>query len=572
MTMKKYYKIIISIMLIGILSINSFAAIVSDSDGSAFVTKTEFDALRNNLDKQINDYNRSINAKIDGAIASYLAGIKVSLPPDNLYNKLKDSLGGEDLWMKNYVPTDKRGSNTIKNQFTLNVVRRLYYAYYSNLVSGWKAQAVYYSPNTTNAAYRGICVVYVENNLKAQENTSTSNGNVLMSQGYKIIMKPGNGAGENALNLVFPEAWASGTTDQINPDGTRNIQKGLYNYNAFNRSKNTLNEAYKLISACKVIQEEGEGSAWVYHRQANGNLLLREYAKTFYPVQTLDIDAHTYKNFAGNINESPLNDNTNLYNHLNNYYGKENGLKDDTAFSITIAPSSKFGTVTDGTRVDDDDKNEKKQYYKYSLSQMKINDDVDYSLYQWGRGCDTTIHTVQDVQQPELGTETTIDASASASKFYGLVNMPCYATTKENDLSGVEVKYTPNTFTTQSKQLNAFTNQYLTSIAGENVKIGGGIPIASVKDADQTNTFRIKFKCRNAAGNLITDTIHYELSDKQFVNGALAPEARSFASGDINAGEFISDITITDLSGIVWLNMYANTDGNDAAIDAIGIR
>lgn len=61
-----------------LLSINSFAAIVSDSDGSAFVTKTEFDALKNDFKDQIDNYNLSIDAKIDGAIASYLASIKKS--------------------------------------------------------------------------------------------------------------------------------------------------------------------------------------------------------------------------------------------------------------------------------------------------------------------------------------------------------------------------------------------------------------------------------------------------------------------------------------------------------------
>ena len=61
-----------------ILSINSFAAIVSDNDGSAFVTKSEFEALKKDFADQVDNYNDSINAKIDGAIASYLAGIKVA--------------------------------------------------------------------------------------------------------------------------------------------------------------------------------------------------------------------------------------------------------------------------------------------------------------------------------------------------------------------------------------------------------------------------------------------------------------------------------------------------------------
>ena len=61
-----------------LLSIESFGAVVSDNDGSAFITKAEFDSLKINFQSQIDQYNTSIDSKIDGAIASYLAGIMVS--------------------------------------------------------------------------------------------------------------------------------------------------------------------------------------------------------------------------------------------------------------------------------------------------------------------------------------------------------------------------------------------------------------------------------------------------------------------------------------------------------------
>ena len=59
-----------------LLSINSFAAVVADNDGSAFITKAEFDSLKNNFQSQLDQYNTQIDNKIDNAIASYLAGIK----------------------------------------------------------------------------------------------------------------------------------------------------------------------------------------------------------------------------------------------------------------------------------------------------------------------------------------------------------------------------------------------------------------------------------------------------------------------------------------------------------------
>ena len=66
------------LFLVVLMSINGFAAIVSDNDGQSFVTKKEFEDLKNNFNEQIDRYNNSLDNKIDGAIANYLSGIDVS--------------------------------------------------------------------------------------------------------------------------------------------------------------------------------------------------------------------------------------------------------------------------------------------------------------------------------------------------------------------------------------------------------------------------------------------------------------------------------------------------------------
>ena len=66
------------LFLVVLMSINSFAAVIGDNDGSSFITKVEFENLKEEFNKQIDRYNKSIDGKIDGAIAAYLAGIKIS--------------------------------------------------------------------------------------------------------------------------------------------------------------------------------------------------------------------------------------------------------------------------------------------------------------------------------------------------------------------------------------------------------------------------------------------------------------------------------------------------------------
>ena len=69
-------KKLLALFLVVLMSIESFAAVVSDNDGAAFITKAEFDSLKNDFQNQIDQYNNNIDTKIDSAIASYLAGVK----------------------------------------------------------------------------------------------------------------------------------------------------------------------------------------------------------------------------------------------------------------------------------------------------------------------------------------------------------------------------------------------------------------------------------------------------------------------------------------------------------------
>lgn len=80
--MKKMLLRVISIMCIICISINTYCIEVSDNDGSAFITKAEFDALKSSFQSQIDTYNQSIDSKIDTAIASYLSGISIAKEAD----------------------------------------------------------------------------------------------------------------------------------------------------------------------------------------------------------------------------------------------------------------------------------------------------------------------------------------------------------------------------------------------------------------------------------------------------------------------------------------------------------
>ena len=82
--------------------INTFSAAVSDNDGAAFITKAEFDSLKNTFQSEIDRYNNSLDNKIESAISSYIGGVKAKkqTKQDNLYNRFGSIVRWTDIPIK----------------------------------------------------------------------------------------------------------------------------------------------------------------------------------------------------------------------------------------------------------------------------------------------------------------------------------------------------------------------------------------------------------------------------------------------------------------------------------------
>ena len=84
-------KRIVALVLIVAMCQTSFAA-VGANDGSAFITKAEFDAIVNTFNEQMDNYELNLISKIDGAIANYLASMETrsSAVRNIIYTDAKD--------------------------------------------------------------------------------------------------------------------------------------------------------------------------------------------------------------------------------------------------------------------------------------------------------------------------------------------------------------------------------------------------------------------------------------------------------------------------------------------------
>ena len=218
---KNSIKKVFVILFVLIMSLNNYAAIVSDNDGSAFVTKAEFEALKNNFASQIDQYNDSIDKKIDGAIASYLAGIQLSKREtlESLLNKINDSCNDsyiDGTTTKKYgyrcmakswtVPDTQKPEGAVTNLFAGNII---------GAESNTRSGAGFARVGLSNASRTGLYDVDIPA-------TNRKNGKYVMIDKYNGKYYPTNIYSEILYRYYVTGSGAAATWDGWIPSGSTN--------------------------------------------------------------------------------------------------------------------------------------------------------------------------------------------------------------------------------------------------------------------------------------------------------------------------------------------------------------
>ena len=275
--MKKgiFIKILIAICVINLLHVD-FATVVADNDGSAFITKAEFDALKNDFQVQLDRYNTSIDSKIDDAIASYLGGITISKDPTDIFSSVKNAVGG-DFWVKNSI--SDIGKNEVKSAININLLRRFNYKYYDNLVCKMNYHAYQTADKSTFRLWTGAELLSMENNNGHGDATLAIN-DIQFDSGITGVLD----TTDITVTDYMSDYWEpnTGTTYYTEYD-TRGFR--AWGRSPMNTNTNVLTTSNSVIKNSVYKEVEGDGKAWIYHMQPDGSLELREFAKEIFPMQ-----------------------------------------------------------------------------------------------------------------------------------------------------------------------------------------------------------------------------------------------------------------------------------------------
>ena len=547
----KMYKKALCLIFAFLLSIDSLAAVVSDNDGSAFITKAEFEALKNGFEEQIKQYNRSIDNKIDGAIASYLSGLKISTQPENLYEKVVAAIGGDLLFVKEVKTT----TSTLTSEINIACINRYYVktnvspdldyeSWRSYRGSGDERQfshnLVRVIPNATN--YHGSHYAYNFDECydrtggwtgwDYQDHDSTHNID------WNYFNKTHNTGG-----LVV------GTTDFSRNDAQRNAL-------AFGSSIWTNTKYNPLVKLknnnLQNIETDGAGKLYTY-QLVNGARVLDEYASSYWPIMRGSASWHSYGDFWA---KSLANFRT--------WHEYDNGMALTTVQTADTGRITNWGSKTWGTSVGEE--NEGNGYWgtvTYAL--CKNTDGTDYSVIQWGKGTNVNIYTCSTNEQVVISssaTEFTFDNSTYTHSYYDYNDL----TKKEqtNKLPNNKLKYYKPSIIPTSYKLNTFTNSYLSAIAGATVYLGGGMPI--IKTTDDEQRIKISFKIVASSGS--TSPVKVLISDKQFKDGAFDTGATQYYDNNCTPGtNYDVTIDIEKNNQVIWMNLYDTSTTDNIAVN-----
>ena len=555
-------KKLLALFLVVLMSINSFAAVVSDNDGSAFVTKAEFEGLKSNFAEQIENYNKSIDGKIDGAIASYLAGAKVSREPDNLWERVMETSANNFRWCSGPLPiSTPRGSGTddLKDNITVTSLRYHNHPEW-NVYGSVRSHSnkTTYRDDDDTTWYPG-CIYYVTWR-SAASHAFTEDLPSAIERAYT------NGAGTSLSSLT---EW----TNQYD----------------FLTRKNTYATNANLYNSWVTVKNvsSGQGKLYELNKLPNDNYELKSYYNKAYVDDAINLIRYSYKNFRSPTALTGANS-------FNAFYTVAHGMDDyvsGTSGSIqTHSVTFAKGTGWTGAKIGDSstidyNKTSNWSYGTQNLTWVTESDGKDYSYMYWGTNVNQSLYAINDQVIPNwnTATEQTGYANGDSATEYYKYQRDFYEYTGPNNedvqIGNIQYKFYHPTVSPKNFTLKQLQNSYASKIASDTLFHGNGAPLMYIYDKDATYKLKnIKLELYDVNNNLTSGNVKIMVSNKKFTDGNYTNETNdkcwetTATIGSTGTLTFNSDNFLVGNVDTIWINIYPTDTTNFKSVKLVSVE
>lgn len=523
----KLIKKLLSLFVVIIMTINANAAVVSDNDGSAFITKAEFDSLKNTFQSQIDAYNVSIDNKIDDAISSYLAGITVSLEPSELWSPLMYATNNKFRWASFNLPTSTAKTSIVNN----TVVNTTRYHNHPEVL----AYTGYRAHGTVDPARPGV--IYQVGPTKAEATGVSSN---LCGRSW---------------------VYASGTYVQEYTSWDTGYHGGLSSCGTTDRSNTFYNSS---------TVTTGSGKLWDFNILPNGKIELKKYNSSAYIDNTIEIIGYTYKN-----NTTAKNS----WDSFRSIYCTAGGADYTTGITINIPKGTKYtGGTTGSIPSAQYSSTSNWNYGKQNIVWRKTDDGIDYSFYFFGTNTSQVAYGITNQSELDWASATqktgySVGTSATSRHTYKRVYWPFTGdTTEDVKISNIKYTYYEPKVDPVYSSLNLIENQYVSDQSTDVVYHGQGAPAIKAESDDskiKIKDIKLSLYSVSSPNTLTSGNVRIMVSKNKFSNGNFATTSdRLFdvtvtipSSGELTVSMEDSDAFTLDRRGdIAWINIY-DTNG-----------
>lgn len=528
----KLKNIIIFFVMISI-SANVFAVAVSDNDGSAFITKAEYDSLKNSFQTQLDFFNTQIDSKIDNAIASYLSGITINTEPTNYWTRIQEASGGKVCWGDRM----STGDENLTSQVNLSVIRELTEKYGRPQTYGWwNATGSYRWDATNKRVVTSGGTQYTPSNgnywIRHFVNATSASGTDIryfdlidFGGQYGGRISGYNGTASTAHTWQIPNgtAWTGSATSAM--------QAEIQTY--YSSNNNT---------------SEGSGTRWEVHKSLTGKNILRTYYTSYYPILCFTVWDHIY--YDNNTIKSAFENNGRGYSTQGN----------------AIAPLlSDWGTITNGNpKITKDDPNytTSSNYVEVKGMINRIAFNRDWSVFMFtGDALNTQIYYSYDDAKPYRVGSDLNDIETPESEFYDLYHEPKGELLQTNKIAKYKLQYQNYNVEWTRDYPRDFYNEYVSQVVGEDVYVGQGVKLCKIENENvKTYTVKIKFSKINDAGDT---QVNWVLTNKKFNKDGTIPSGATIYKDETSAydTEYSFELTL-DPQEELWVNLQAPNHSN----------
>ncbi len=546
----------LALFLVVLMSIESFAAVVSDNDGSAFVTKAEFEALKNNFSSQIDNYNTSIDSKIDGAIAAYLAGLKLSKVPDNLWVKIMNTSGNNFRWCSGPLPTSTNrgsGTNDLKDNITVTCLR------YHNHPE-WKVFGTVRSHGTKNVSLNSAGVIYAVSWKSASDSGYAEDPPAHIERAYTA------GPGSNLANLT---AW----TDQ-------------YDFTSRKNSYATNNNLYNSWVTVNNMST-GQGKLYELNKLPQDNYELKNYYSKAYVDDAINLIRYSYKNFRSPTSLTGTNS-------FNAFYTVAHGMDDYVSGSTVSIQTHNVtfekGTGWTGAKIGNTstinyNKTSNWSYGTQTLTWITESDGKDYSYMYWGTNVNQSLYAINDQVVPDWNTASVMTGYGNGTyeSDYYTYQRDFYEYTGPNNedvrIGNIRFKFYHPTVNPKNFILKQLQNSYASKIASKTLYHGNGAPLMRIYDKDATYKLKdIKLELYDANNNLTSGSVKLMISNNKFTDGNYANETNdkcfetTVSIGSTGKLTFDSGNFLVGNVDTIWINIYPTDTTNFKTVKLVSVN